>query len=171
MLCKVKDDVLVPVSWEQTTLATDVSYETKSGDHQVYNNNYTGVAWEYKLTAVCHSTVNNTNFTFKANIGSNSISKVFSTPATPNQSFTLNYSLMKDTNSAENVTVKIYNSGSYSYNYFYVDSLKIWLSWLNIPGTTGVTWKPRVLKDITQKATITIFWVHTDGSRITQETE
>jgi len=35
--------------------------------------------------------------------------------------------------------------------------------WINIP------WKPRELQSISNKATITIFWVHTDNTRVTQD--
>ena len=32
-----------------------------------------------------------------------------------------------------------------------------------------ITWKPRELKSISNKAKTTLFWVHTDNTRITQE--
>lgn len=42
---------------------------------------------------------------------------------------------------------------------------------LDIPKLWGINGKPRELKQIAQKATITIFGIHTDRTRITQDVE
>lgn len=172
MLCKVKEDTIVNISGGQKiTLAENIQYNCSSWDHQIYNNNFSGIAWSYSIFARCHTSLYNTNMTFKASMGSNSISENFAAPATAMQTFILSYSILKDTNNTENLTIKIYNSGSYSTDKFYISQLYVIQNWIKIPGTTGVVGKPRKLKSISQNAGITIFWVHTDNSRVTQDVE
>ena len=57
------------------------------------------------------------------------------------------------------------SNGSYAFTANY--SLQINIP-INLDLPFMIKWKPRELKQIAQKASITIFWVHTDNSRVSQ---
>lgn len=160
-MAKVKKGAYISVNKPYTTLTTDVEYKITSGDHQIYSNNFDGVAWEYAIFAEYYATTTKVNATFKANIGSNNISESFTTPATAYQYDYVAYSIIKSTNSTENLTVKINHTDSIN-SKFKVTDLKIALSSIFIPWTTGITWKPRELKQLWELASATLFWLDTN---------
>ena len=169
MLCKVKDDAPIDIAGTPILLANSTSTNLSQGDHRVYNNNFSWEQGAYKVYLTGSTNAYNTGLTYKLAIGDNSIDKWFTTPVSQWANYDLYNTISKSTNWVETLKVWIYSPRSLSSETFNVSNLYIQQTQKTIPGTTGVTGKPRSLKAISQKATITIFWLHIDRTRITQD--
>jgi len=76
-----------------------------------------------------------------------------------------------------NTTLTVYATTDYHKMWQYYSSFKVVALSFNYKGNItiskqySITWKPRELKAISQKAITTIFGIHIDNSRVTQDVE
>ena len=131
--------------------------------------------WEKKSTAVSisGSLVMNTN-NARPNAGTIGIinTKIWDITAGAYWAFTYDFNNISIPANTDLTAYFTMNNASWYINYMGINSLNFKYLWpLTVSKTSNIKGKPRELKNITQKASTTIFGIHTDRTRITQETE
>ena len=131
--------------------------------YQWFYGIYNAPSWKFRFKFDAYSTSWGWNVKAVNNWTDNILGNLFTTAYT-------NYDTTVDNISSGMISIQAKaNSSSASVwiKNFQAYNLKATIHWNN----TAVRGKPRELKAIAQKATTTIFWVHIDNSRVTQDQE